>query len=70
MGQQQRSIRICSGKYLYRNYLIINHGYSEAGELLYRGVLWEAVNKDTGCADYHASTKYRILEMIDQDLSR
>lgn len=30
-----------------------------------RCVWWEAVNKNTGSADYHAHTKKKIIEIID-----
>lgn len=53
----------CSG-YLYMGYEIYNVGYHAPD----RCIWWEAVNIETGCADYHATTKRQIKKMIDEDI--
>ncbi|MCS2583282.1 hypothetical protein NXY00_08220 [Bacteroides sp. BFG-551] len=30
-------------------------------------VWWEAVNEETGCADYHYTTLRQIIQEIDED---
>lgn len=32
-------------------------------------VWWEAVNEETGCADYHDTTLRRIIQEIDEELT-
>lgn len=55
--------RISSGKYDYGNYIITNHGYYAPDQRIW----WEAVNKETGCADYHATTKKQIIQQINEE---
>lgn len=55
--------KLSKGVYFYRGYTISNCGYHAPD----RCVWWEAVNMDTGCADFHAHTKKRIIEMIDNE---
>lgn len=57
-----KSIKIKSGHYLYKGYEIINHGYYQPESCVY----WEAVNSETGCADFHAKTKSLIMFLIDE----
>ncbi len=59
--------RITEGKYIsrgyrYLNYEIRNHGYYEPE----RCVWWEAVNIETGEADFHAHSKREIRLLIDR----
>lgn len=58
--------RITSGKYIsqgyrYLNYEIRKHGYYPPDKCIW----WEAVNIDTGEADYHAHSKKDIKRLID-----
>lgn len=32
-------------------------------------IWWEAVNMETGCADYHANTKKDLMDAIDGKLT-
>lgn len=50
-----------NGGYLYKGYEIINHGYYPPDKCVW----WEAVNLNTGCADFHANTKRDIINSID-----
>lgn len=54
--------KISKGVYEYKGYRISNCGYHEPDHCVW----WEAVNQSTGCADYHATTKKRIISMIDK----
>jgi len=54
--------KIRSGLYRYKGYLIRNHGYYPPDQIVW----WEAVNEETQQADYHAKTKRRIKELIDE----
>jgi hypothetical protein len=56
-----KSKKIANGKYEYKGYAITNHGYYPPDH----HVWWEAVNMETGCADYHAQTKKEIMDLID-----
>ena len=58
--------RITEGKYIsrgyrYLNYEIRNHGYYPPDKCNW----WEAVNVETGEADYHAHSKKQIKRLID-----
>lgn len=55
--------KISNGVYKYKGYEIHNYGYYHPDHCIW----WEAVNIETGCADYHANTKKEIMEMIDSD---
>lgn len=52
-----------SSGYLYKGYKIRNHGYYPPDKCIW----WEAVNIETGCADYHAHTKREIKKLIDEN---
>lgn len=54
--------KVSQGVYLYKNYRISNCGYHYPDHCVW----WEAVNRDTGCADYHANTKRKLIDMIDE----
>ena len=56
--------KIEKGIYEYKGYRLFNYGYYEPEHCTW----WEAVNIETGCADYHAHTKKEIMELIDADL--
>lgn len=56
--------KIHTGVYEYKGYRIYNYGYYHPDHCIW----WEAVNPDTGCADYHANTKKDIMQMIDKDI--
>lgn len=53
--------KIRPGKYLYKGYVITNHGYYPPD----KRVWWEAVNIKTGCADHHSNTKSGVKHLID-----
>lgn len=59
------AIKIHKGNYLYKNYHIYNCGYHIPDHCVW----WEAVNLDTGCADYHANTKKELMKLIDEEES-
>ena len=56
-------IKMRCGKYQYKGYEVTNHGYYSPDKCVW----WEAVNRQTGEADYHAHTKKEIGHMIDSD---
>lgn len=56
--------KISKGIYKYKGYRISNYGYYEPDHCVW----WEAVDMQTGCADYHATTKKFLMEQIDDDL--
>lgn len=58
------AIKISKGIYEYKRYRISNCGYYQPDHCIW----WEAVNKKTGCADYHATTKKDIIKLIDKKL--
>ena len=60
---QTKAKKISRGIYEYKGYRIRNCGYHEPDHCIW----WEAVSLRTGCADYHAHTKWEILSMIDDD---
>jgi hypothetical protein len=49
-------------KYLYKNYEVYNVGYYPPDKCVW----WEAVNLETGAADYHATTKKHLKQLIDE----
>lgn len=55
--------RVGSGRYLYKGYLIYNLGYFHTEHQ----VIWEAVNPETNCGDYHAYTLKDIKRQIDEE---
>ena len=61
-----RAKKISKGIYEYKGYRIANCGYHHPDHCVW----WEAVDKNTGCADYHATTKKKIMEMIDNDVKQ
>ena len=46
----------------YRGYTIWNHGYHTP----YKCIWWEAVNNETGNADFHAKRLKDIIPMINE----
>lgn len=58
--------KIHSGKYYYKNYIIRNHGYYPPDKCIW----WEAINKLTNEADYHAHTKKEIKYLIDKEYEK
>lgn len=55
--------KISTGVYEYKGYRIAYQGYHAPDKCVW----WEAVNEETGCADYHAQTKKEIMNMIDKE---
>ena len=56
--------KLSKGIYEYKGYKVVNCGYHHPNHCIW----WEAVNKNTGCADYHANTKKELIKMIDDDI--
>lgn len=61
--------RIESGKYIakgyeYKGYEVRNHDYYPPEKCVW----WEAVNTETGEADFHARSKREIKFLIDEDV--
>lgn len=59
--------KITNGKfittgYLYKGYEIRNHGYYPPDKCTW----WEAIDIETGCADYHAHRRKDIKKLIDE----
>ncbi len=54
--------RVDKGKYIYKGYLVINHGYYPPDKCVW----WEAVNLETKCADHHSTTKKGLKQLIDE----
>lgn len=61
-GDNMGAKKISRGIYKYKGYQISNCGYHHPDHCIW----WEAVNIDTGCADYHANTKKVIMGLIDK----
>ena len=53
--------RLSKGKYMYGKYKLVYFGYYPPE----RCCMWEAVNIETGNADFHAKTKKQLIEFID-----
>ena len=56
--------KIHKGIYEYKGYRLSNCGYHHPDHCIW----WEAVNMETGCADYHAKTKKDLMDAIDGKL--
>lgn len=54
--------KISKGIYEYKGYRISNCGYHQPDHCVW----WEAVNLQTIYADYHANTKKKLVELIDE----
>lgn len=50
--------------YLYRGYEIVCHGYYPPDKCIW----WQAVDIETGCADFHNTTKKALKIEIDDAL--
>lgn len=55
--------KIRRGMYEYKGYTLNNCGYHHPDHCVW----WEAVNIQTGCADYHANTKKGLMKAIDRE---
>lgn len=56
--------KIRAGLYRYRGYEITYWGWYPPDKCYW----WEAVNIETGCADYHEHTLRDIIDRIDEEL--
>lgn len=56
--------RLCKGVYEYKGYRIVSYRYHKPCNPSY----WEAINNDTGCVDYYANSKTKVMAMIDEDI--
>jgi hypothetical protein len=61
-----RILKFSNGRiiYRYRGFDISRHGYYHPDKCVW----WEGIDQKTGCADFHATTRTGIIEMIDRDL--
>lgn len=50
----------------YRGYILYNYGYYAPDKCIW----WEAVNNETGEADFHAHRVRDLVKMIDQSLNK
>ena len=57
--------KIHKGMYEYNGYRLYNCGYYHPDHCIW----WEAVNMETGCADYHVNTKKDLMDAIDGELA-
>lgn len=53
--------KIGIGHYRYKGYELFCYGYYSPDHCIW----WEAINEETGCADYHEHTKKELMAMID-----
>lgn len=53
--------KIRRGKYEYGDWFLTCVGYHSPD----RSLVWEAVNKHTGCADAHAYTLRHLKQLVD-----
>ena len=58
--------RLRAGRYEYRGYIVINHGYYSPDKCIW----WEAINIITGEADFHEHTKRCIKKRIDEEINK
>lgn len=58
--------RIHAGRYEYKGYELLNCGYHHPDHCIW----WQAINMETGCADYSCHTKRELIEEIDEYESR
>ena len=63
LEDNMKTTKISKGVYKYKGYRISNCGYYHPDHCIW----WEAVNIETGCADYHANTKREIIDLIDNE---
>ena len=55
--------KITAGHYQYKGYEIVCLGYYPPDQKR----VWEAVNMDTQCGDYHGYTLKEVKQQIDDD---
>ena len=53
--------RIHAGRYVYKGYELLNCGYHHPDHCIW----WQAINMESGCADYSRHTKRELIEEID-----
>lgn len=56
-----KCVRLQAGRYRYKNYILIKHGYYPPDKCIW----WEAINNKTNEADFHAHTKRHLIQLID-----
>jgi hypothetical protein len=61
MERKMKLKKMHRGIYEYRGYKLYNCGYYHPDHC----VLWEGVNIETGCADYHTKTRRDLISAID-----
>lgn len=64
--KERKIKKISAGNYQYRGYEIHNCGYHHPDHCVW----WEACEINSDNASFHATTKRRIIEMIDEDFER
>lgn len=65
MSKKDKPVKVSTGHYKYKGYDIRFYGYHHPD----KRVWWEAVNEETGCADYHCTTLRQIIQQIDEELT-
>ena len=63
MIKEKGLIKIKAGEYKYKDYIIKNMGYYPPDSCIW----WEAININTGCADYHENTLTSIINRIKEE---
>ena len=58
-----RAKRVGNGHYFYRGYDVYSVGYFEPEH----HVVWEAVDPETGCADYRGYSLRDVKQAIDEE---
>ena len=61
MGKKEKPVKVGSGRYEYKGYVIKSYG--EYGTP--KGVEWKAINDNTGETMYTAKSLHEIVKMID-----
>ena len=63
MSKKEKLVKVSAGHYKYKGQDIRFYGYYNPDKHAW----WEAVNEETGCADYHYTTLRQIIKEIDED---
>lgn len=58
--------KIKKGTYEYKDWIIYSVGYYSPEQK----VCWEAVNKETNCADFHGFSKKEVVGLIEESIKR
>ena len=64
MSKKIGATRISRGEYNYKGYTILCIGYYEPD----KRVVWQAINNQNGCGDFHGYTKREVMIQIDEEV--